>query len=177
MDKEREKERDEEENHNIITAEDLAEQALYAATAPDCCSDAEKAKNMLGMLGTNVSDTGIYHDENEHIRQAVIDRVAKEFDAFHTEMTSHSSEAVFYAAHEISVKSELKDTICEQDELSSEEYEALYIEDGNLLDNLYSSFLSTDRAGRYIETYCERFHPDIMQNYCEDTLEKQMIEI
>lgn len=177
MDKEKERLRDEEETNDIITAEDLAEQALYAATAPDCCSDTEKAKHMLGMLGANVSDEEIYHAESEHIRQAVIDRVAEEFNVFHAEMTSHSSEAVFYAAHEISVKSELKDTICEQDELSSEEYEALYIEDGNLLDNLYSSFLAADTAGRYIETYCERFHPDIMKNYCEDTIEKQMIEI
>lgn len=82
MDKEKERLRDEEETNDIITAEDLAEQALYAATAPDCCSDAEKAKHMLGMLGANVSDEEVYHAESEHIRQAVIDRVAEEFDAF-----------------------------------------------------------------------------------------------
>lgn len=162
---------------DMITAEDLAEQALYAANAPDCCTEEEKAKNMLAMLGANVSDETVYHNESEHMRQAVIDRVTKEFDTFHAEMTTHSSEEVFYAAHEISVKSELKDTICGQGNLNSEEYEALYSEAGNLLDNLYNSFLAADRTGKYIETYCERFHPDIMQDYLEDMPKEQAINI
>ena len=42
------------------------EQAVYAANAPECCSDAEQAENMLEMLGANIMDDDIYHDEDEH---------------------------------------------------------------------------------------------------------------
>ena len=51
---------------DLITAEDLAEQAVYAANAPECCSESEKAENMLGMLGANIQDDSIYHEEDEH---------------------------------------------------------------------------------------------------------------
>ncbi len=49
---------------DMITAEDIVEQAVYAANAPDCCAD-EQAENMLGMLGANIVDDEIYHDEDE----------------------------------------------------------------------------------------------------------------
>lgn len=51
--------------NNMITSEDLVEQAIYAATTPDCCSDGEQAQNMLGILGANIMDDDIYHDEDE----------------------------------------------------------------------------------------------------------------
>lgn len=51
---------------DILTAEDIAEQAEYAANAPKCCSEKERALNMLGMLGSNITDEDIYHDESEH---------------------------------------------------------------------------------------------------------------
>ena len=51
---------------DTLTAEDLAEQAEYAANAPKCCSEKERALNMLGMLGSNIADEDIYHDEGEH---------------------------------------------------------------------------------------------------------------
>ena len=44
---------------DILTAEDLAEQAEYAANAPKCCSEKERALNMLGMLGSNITDEDI----------------------------------------------------------------------------------------------------------------------
>lgn len=47
-----------------ITAEDLVEQAVYAAHAPDCCAD-RHAENMLGMLGANILEEEIYHDEED----------------------------------------------------------------------------------------------------------------
>ena len=52
------------ETTDMITTEDVVEQAVYMANAPDCCSD-EHAENMLGMLGANVVDEEIYHDEDE----------------------------------------------------------------------------------------------------------------
>lgn len=51
---------------DILTAEDLAEQAEYAANAPKCCSEKERALNMLGMLGSNITGEDIYHDESDH---------------------------------------------------------------------------------------------------------------
>lgn len=51
---------------DILTTEDLAEQTEYAANAPKCCSEKERALNMLGMLGSNIADEDIYHDESEH---------------------------------------------------------------------------------------------------------------
>lgn len=51
---------------DMITTEDLVEQAVYAANAPKCCSSGEQAENMLDMLGANVVDGDIYHSESEH---------------------------------------------------------------------------------------------------------------
>lgn len=57
---------DEKECTDMRTAEDIAEQAEYAANAPKCCSKKERALNMLGMLGSNITDEDIWHDESEH---------------------------------------------------------------------------------------------------------------
>ena len=51
---------------DMITAEDLVEQAVYAANAPDCCSQGKQAENMLDMLGANVMNSDIYHSPEEH---------------------------------------------------------------------------------------------------------------
>ncbi len=61
---ERENQEEEEETTDMITAEDIVEQTVYAANAPDCCAE-EHAENMLGMLGANIVDEEIYHDEDE----------------------------------------------------------------------------------------------------------------
>ena len=54
------------ETTEMITAEDLVEQAVYAVNAPACCSDGQQAENMLDMLGANVVNTDIYHSPEEH---------------------------------------------------------------------------------------------------------------
>lgn len=51
---------------DMLSAEDIAEQAEYAANAPKCCSEKERALNMLRMLGSNIADEDIYHDESDH---------------------------------------------------------------------------------------------------------------
>ena len=38
----------------------------YLANAPDCCSGAEQLDHVLGMLGSDVMDDGIYHSEDQH---------------------------------------------------------------------------------------------------------------
>lgn len=60
-----EEEQAEEETNEIIAAEDLVEQAVYAANAPNCCTESEQAENMLAMLGANIVDEDVYHDEDE----------------------------------------------------------------------------------------------------------------
>ena len=51
---------------DMLSAEDIAEQAEYVANAPKCCSEKERALNMLGILGSNIADEDIYHDESDH---------------------------------------------------------------------------------------------------------------
>lgn len=48
----------------LITVEDLVEQAVYAANAPECCEE-HHAENMMGMLGATVIDTDIFHDPEQ----------------------------------------------------------------------------------------------------------------
>ena len=53
---------------DMITAEDLVEQAVYAANAPECCGEGQQAENMLNMLGANIVDSSIYHTPEEHVK-------------------------------------------------------------------------------------------------------------
>ena len=72
MDKNKKRQQTAEEEHrqevdevtDMITTEDVVEQVVYMANAPDCCAD-EHAENMLGMLGANIVEPEIYHDEDE----------------------------------------------------------------------------------------------------------------
>lgn len=53
---------------DMITAEDLVEQAMYVANAPKCCDESQQADNMLNMLGANVMNGDIYHTPEEHVK-------------------------------------------------------------------------------------------------------------
>jgi len=53
---------------DMLTAEDLVEQAVYAANAPECCGEGQQAENMLNMLGANVMNGDIYHTPEEHVK-------------------------------------------------------------------------------------------------------------
>ena len=57
---------EEQETNDMIAAEDVVEQTIYASNAPDCCSGLEQMDNILGMLGANIMDEDIYHSEDEH---------------------------------------------------------------------------------------------------------------
>lgn len=61
---EEEHEKEVDETTDMITAEDIVEQAVYAANAPECCAE-DHAENMLSMLGANIVDEDVYHDEDE----------------------------------------------------------------------------------------------------------------
>ncbi len=61
----------EEETNEMLLAEDAIQTTTYMANAPDCCSGAEKLDNMLGMLGADIMDEDVYHDEDEHPTMAM----------------------------------------------------------------------------------------------------------
>ena len=61
-----ERKEQENENNEILLAEDAVQTTAYLANAPDCCSGAEQLGNMLGMLGADVADEDIYHSEGQH---------------------------------------------------------------------------------------------------------------
>ena len=65
-DPEKEQRQKENETNEILLAEDAVQTTAYIANAPDCCSGTEQLDNMLGMLGADVMDEDIYHDEDEH---------------------------------------------------------------------------------------------------------------
>lgn len=60
--------RQENETNEILLAEDAVQTTAYLANAPDCCSGAEQLEHVLGMLGADVMDEGVYHSENQHPR-------------------------------------------------------------------------------------------------------------
>lgn len=56
----------EKETNEMLLAEDAVQTTAYITNAPDCCSGAEQLDNMLGMLGADIMDEDVYHDEDEH---------------------------------------------------------------------------------------------------------------
>ena len=61
-----ERQMQEDETNEMLLAEDAVQTTTYLANAPDCCSGAEQLGNVLGMLGADVMDEDVYHDENSH---------------------------------------------------------------------------------------------------------------
>ena len=70
---------------DMITAEDLVEQAVYTANAPKCCSEEQRADNMLGMLGANVMDGSIYHKEDDHPHETSAEKPTVKIQAYDKE--------------------------------------------------------------------------------------------
>lgn len=70
---------------DMITAEDLVEQAVYTANAPKCCSEEQRADNMLGMLGANVMDGSIYHKEEDHPHEKSAEKPTVKIQAYNKE--------------------------------------------------------------------------------------------
>lgn len=61
-----ERQKQENETNEILLAEDAVQTTAYFANAPDCCSGTEQLDNILGMLGADVMDDEVYHNEDEH---------------------------------------------------------------------------------------------------------------
>ena len=67
----KEQRRKENETNEMLLADDAVQTTAYLANAPDCCSGAEQLGNILGMLGADVMDEDVYHDEDEHPRMSM----------------------------------------------------------------------------------------------------------
>ena len=52
--------------NGLLLAEDAVQTTAYAISAPSCCSPTEQLDNMLSMLGADIEDDTVYHDEKEH---------------------------------------------------------------------------------------------------------------
>ncbi len=178
---EKEHEKEVDETTDMITAEDIVEQAVYAANTPECCAD-EQAENMLGMLGANIVEPEIYHSEDEcpnheeaepdDYKQAVQELVDREFEDFQAEMTEGKTpQEVFDNCRKIFVISELHESICDELGYDDEVYKALYQDRGGILKKLHSAFESQIEPclgtpgdmTEFIEGYCNENHADIMQ--------------
>lgn len=63
-----------EEITDLITGEDLAQQAIYAANAPEGLSASEKASAMLGMLGADITDDSVYDKPQKDLPKTFVVR-------------------------------------------------------------------------------------------------------
>ena len=58
--------RDEQFVNGLLLAEDAVQTTAYAMSAPSCCSPTEQLDNMLSMLGADIEDDTLYHEESAH---------------------------------------------------------------------------------------------------------------
>ncbi len=174
-----EHEQEVEETTDMITAEDIVEQTVYAANAPDCCAE-EHAENMLGMLGANIVDEDIYHDEDEcpkleeaepdDYKQALQDALIQEYSEFESQMLSKTPQEIYSHCRQIFFITEMMSSLCDDTEYEDEIYKSLYQDRGAILSKLYEDFKddidaslgSPEAAEVFIENYCNRYHRDIM---------------
>lgn len=85
----------EQETTDMITAEDLAEQLVYATFAPECCSPEERSENMLKMLGANIVNEDVFHDESDHLAHVMsIEAIVKYCVANHVDGECELSEEI-----------------------------------------------------------------------------------
>lgn len=85
-------------------------------------------------------------------------------------------DGAFYAAHEVSAKTKFAVALTGEVDFDAKIYKALYRDRGNILNELYAVFLNKPDARvktladteEFIEYYCERYYPEIM-NVEEET--------
>ena len=187
---EREHEKEKQETIDTITGEDVMEATAYMANAPDCCSAEEKAENVLGMLGANIIDESIYHTEEEHAEavgekeidyeKEVISSIETEFAEFKVERTDGKTpEDVFDDSYDIHIVTSLKDAVCEGS-YADAVYKALYQEKAEILYKLFQGYQADPSASvttntdaeEFIERYCEKNYPEIMNGEDEEALQE-----
>ena len=97
-------------------------------------------------------------------RTEVTSLVYDEFEEFKKRTLELPPAELFYKNFEIYVKSELMETLQENDELTEREYKSLLEERGNILQNLYDDFIGEEYAS--VNSYAES--ADFIRDYCKD---------
>lgn len=123
-----------------------------------------------------VDDLDGFSEEGLDYWKQVRESIENEYAAFKAGMIKDGEDA-FNNAHEISVKTEFYCALIGDVEFDDKVYKALYNDRGNILSELYAVF--TDKPGasvntfadteEFIEGYCERNYPDIMNAEEEPT--------
>ena len=104
----------ERQTNEALLAEDAVQTTAYLANAPDCCSGAEQLDHVLGMLGSDVMDDGIYHSEDQHPkRNDHSDPVLSLYGIY----KKHGRDAFLDAAKDYSahVRDTVEDTLAEME--------------------------------------------------------------
>ena len=179
---------EQDETTKMITAEDVTKNVVYALNAPDCCAE-EHAENMLGMLGANIVDTEIFHDEKDcpkrekvDYKQAVKDSVGKEFAEFKQEYVGGASIQQVLDGSEKYVAMKTFVTTIEDVEFDDEIYVALYQDKGKILKNLYGDYSCNDEVNvrnrgdcaEFIESSARTNHGLVIDEYLEMQEKKDM---
>ena len=107
-------------------------------------------------------------------KQRVLDGVHNEYELYELNLLQGTPEEVYAHSYETTVKTEIRDAICEEHEFSDSVYKALCKDEGHILEDLYQAFLgdldanlfSKEGRKKFVEDYCEEYHQDIMS---EDT--------
>ena len=166
------KEQEEAEGETIetLTAEDLVEQTVYLANAPDGATAEDKSEAMLGMIGANIVDESIY--EEPDCEKEVEESIVAEFKDFKIDKTAgRTTGEVFDDAYEISVKTSLKDAVCEGD-FEDNVYKALLQNRGEILRKLYDVYQGTPSASVATNTDAESFVEWYAEKYLKVTMQE-----
>ena len=167
---EKEQEKAKEETLETLIAEDVVEQTAYALNTPKGVTESEQAKNMLGMIGANIMDESIY--EETDYEKEVEESIVAEFKDFKIDKTAgRTTGEVFDDAYEISVKTALKDAVCEGD-FEDNVYKALLQNRGEILQKLYDVYQGTPSASVATNTDAESFVEWYAEKYLKATMQE-----
>lgn len=162
--------------------DDFSEEELpkYLSPMHEIDIDKELEKELDGMTTTEAQEfLGV---ETIDYKAEVIASVEKEFEDFKAQMLTLSPEDIFYKNFEINVKTELSEVIKEGDYLGDKEYQALFSENGHVLQELYDDFIGTDSASvnsygetaEFIKDYCWDYYEDIMKDKKEEQMPEEI---
>ena len=116
-----------------------------------------------------IDDSDNFLAEEQDYRKKVIESIEKEYSLFREPLIK-DGERAFNSAHEIFVKTEFYCALYGDVEFDDKVYEALYQDKGEILQKLYTAFIDKPGASvntfadteEFIEGYCERNYPEIM---------------
>lgn len=160
------------ETTDLITTEDLVEQAVYLANAPEY-SEEQHAENMLRLLGANVVDEESIEDDVNY-QAEVLQSVDNEFGRIKETTLRLSPEEIFRLSYKTVNLFEITDFLLVENNCSDKVYKALYEDNGLILEKLVQyckdsgiTLTCGEETAQCVENYCNEFHPEIMQELAD----------